>query len=285
MNGNFVEAQGLLKKYGALMAVNKVDIGVRQGEIFGLLGPNGAGKSTTLEIIEGLRTADEGQVTVGSFDVHRQYDQAIHLMGIQLQSTALMDLLTVRETLELFGSFYDRQQPVEKLLAEFELTDKRDARIKGLSGGQKQRLAIALALVHDPEVVILDEPTTGLDPALRRGLWEIIQNLKAQGKTVILSTHYMEEAETLCDRVAIMNFGQVVALDTPANLIHRLGSDNAPSWLQPLIKIIPVTHLANGLRKVMNEGAGFASISTNLYVLGAWLVFTVLIASIKAKWD
>src|SRR5690606_22677118 len=182
-----------------------VSFTVRKGEIFGLLGPNGAGKTTTMEMIEGLRKPDSGTAIVAGYDTRTQLNEVKAVIGVQLQSTSLFELLKVKEIMRMYASFYKRTLPIDPLLERMILTDKADSRIKNLSGGQKQRLAIALALLNDPQVIFLDEPTTGLDPQARRGLWDIIVRLKEQGKTIILSTHYMDEAQILCDRICLMD--------------------------------------------------------------------------------
>lgn len=213
---NMIEVKSLVKKYGTFTAVNGIDFTVGKGEIFGLLGPNGAGKSTTLEMMVGLRKPDGGTANIGGFDISRDLNKVKEVIGIQLQSTTLFELLTVEEILRLYGSFYQKNVSIPELIEEVSLTEKAKSRIKTLSGGQKQRLAIALALVHDPWILFLDEPTTGLDPQARRTLWDIVLKLKEKGKTTVLTTHYMDEAHVLCDRIAIMDQGNLIALDTPS---------------------------------------------------------------------
>jgi ABC-2 type transport system ATP-binding protein len=219
-----VDVKNLVKKYGTFTAVNGVAFQVEKGEIFGLLGPNGAGKTTTIEMLVGLRKPDEGTASLAGNDVRKQVNKVKEVIGVQLQSTSLFELLKVEEILHLYASFYPSHVDIEGLIGDMLLTEKRKDRIKGLSGGQKQRLAIALALIHDPAIVFLDEPTTGLDPQARRTLWDIVLRLKERGKTVILSTHYMDEAHVLCDRIGIMDQGELIALDTPANLVKTLQS-------------------------------------------------------------
>jgi ABC-2 type transport system ATP-binding protein len=209
------------KSYGEVKAVDGVSFQVAKGEIFGLLGPNGAGKTTTMEMIEGLHAPDSGEVHVLGMDVRRSATAIKNRIGVQLQTAALYPQLTVMELLALFGTFYARRQPVERLLDDLELGEKRNAQTKNLSGGQRQRLSVALALVNDPEVVFLDEPTTGLDPAARRGLWSVVRRLKEQGRTILMTTHYMEEAEELCDRLAIMDHGRILDSGTVDELIGR----------------------------------------------------------------
>lgn len=228
-----IEVDGLIKKYGSFVAVNGVRFTVRRGEIFGLLGPNGAGKTTTMEMIEGLRKPDGGRALVAGFDTQKDLKKVKEVIGVQLQSTSLFDLLKVGEITRMYASFYRRSVPIEPLLDSMILKEKLNDRVKNLSGGQKQRLAIALALVNDPLVLFLDEPTTGLDPQARRTLWDIILKLKEQGKTIVLSTHYMDEAEILCDRICLMDQGKVIALDTPGNLIRGLQSDGAIEFRLP----------------------------------------------------
>jgi len=222
--GAALRCAALVKRYEDVVAVAGVDLEVWHGECFGLLGPNGAGKTTTVEILEGLTAADAGEVEVlgcrwGTAGDHALRDR----IGVQLQETQLGEKLTVAETLRLFASFFARPRPVAAALAAVELEEKRDARVGKLSGGQKQRLALACALVSDPELLFLDEPTTGLDPQARLKVWEVVEAFRAAGGTVLLTTHYMEEAARLCDRVGIMDHGKVIALDTPARLVASLG--------------------------------------------------------------
>jgi len=221
MGTSALRLENVTKRYGSVLAVDHLSLTVPSGIVFALLGPNGAGKSTTLEMVEGLRRPDEGEVWWGDLDVGKHADEARARFGVQLQTSAFFDLLTVKETLELFHSFYRRSLPVADLIARLDLTDKQNARVDGLSGGQRQRLALASALVNDPEVVFLDEPSAGLDPQARRNLWEVILGLKAEGRTVVLTTHYMEEAEILADRLAIIDHGRVLDEGTPRELIQR----------------------------------------------------------------
>jgi len=223
-----IHCAGLVKRFGDVVAVAGLDLTVEVGECFGLLGPNGAGKTTTIEILEGLTLPDAGTVEVlGMHWDDGDRGRALReRLGIQLQDTQLGDKLTVAETVQLFRSFYRRTHTVDEVLALVQLEEKRGARVGTLSGGQKQRLAIACALVSRPELLFLDEPTTGLDPQSRRQLWDIIGKFRAGGNTVLLTTHYMEEAERLCDRVAIMDHGRVIALGSPRQLIASLGADH-----------------------------------------------------------
>ena len=215
-----VQVRDLRKTYGELRAVDGISFDVEPGEIFGMLGPNGAGKSTTVEIVEGLREMDGGYVRILGLDPHRDRVEVKDSVGIQLQSASLFDKLTAREHLALFSSFYSQTRASDELIELVDLVERSDAVSKDLSGGQKQRLSFALALVNDPEIVFLDEPTTGLDPQARRHIWGVIAEMGRHGKTVILTTHYMEEAELLCDRVAVLDHGKIIALDSPARLIE-----------------------------------------------------------------
>ena len=217
-----IEVTHLRKSYGSLVAVNDVSFEVYEGEIFGMVGPNGAGKTTTIEIIEGLRRPDAGQVRVLGLDPTQDYDRLVYRIGVQLQEASLPSRVRIGEILNTIGAFYDRTVDAEMLLGQLGLAEKRNAFFGKLSGGQKQRLFAALALINDPEVVFLDEISTGLDPKARRNIWDFVRTLRDQGKTIFLTTHYMEEAEALCDRVAIIDYGRIVALDTPANLIRSL---------------------------------------------------------------
>jgi ABC-2 type transport system ATP-binding protein len=217
--------EGLRKSFGDVQAVDGLDLVAGRGQCLGLLGPNGAGKTTTIEICEGLTSPDAGVVELLGLGWKQSADQLRQRIGIQLQETQFTDKLTVEETVRLFRSFYRRGLSVDELIALVELEEKRKARVGGLSGGQKQRLAMALALAGDPELVFLDEPTTGLDPQARRHLWELVEELKRTGRTIILTTHYMEEAERLCDRVAIMDHGRKIAEGTPRELIALAGGE------------------------------------------------------------
>ncbi len=219
---NIVEVRDLVKTYKDTRAVDGISFSVQKGEIFGMVGPNGAGKTTTIECIEGLRNQDEGTVRVLGMDPGKEGYKLKERIGIQLQQSALPDRMKVWEALDLFSSFYPKKVNWEELLVQLELAEKRKSVFSKLSGGQKQRLFIALALLNDPDIVFLDELTTGLDPKARRGIWDLVLGLKERGKTVFLTTHFMEEAERLCHRVAIVDQGKIVALDTPENLIHSL---------------------------------------------------------------
>jgi ABC-2 type transport system ATP-binding protein len=215
---NAISVQGLRKSYGTLEAVQGIDFEVAQGEVFGLLGPNGAGKTTTVEILEGLRTRTGGEVSVLGFDPERNTQRIKDRIGVCLQATNLPEKITVREALLLFASFYSMQGDAGKLLHRLQLWDKRNAYYSTLSGGQKQRLALALAMVNDPQLLFLDEPTTGLDPQVRLEIHGLIQELKDARRTIVITTHYIEEAEKLCDRVAIIDQGKIIAMGTPRQI-------------------------------------------------------------------
>jgi ABC-2 type transport system ATP-binding protein len=215
-----IQVEGLYKNYGAVEALRGVSFEVEEGEVFGLLGPNGAGKTSTVEILEGMRTPDRGLARVCGLDPEKSGVEFKEQIGAVLQSTSLPDKIRVKEAIELFAKFYRRHANTDDLLKRFQLEEKRTAFYSQLSGGQKQRLALAMALVNDPSVVFLDEPTAGLDPQVRREIYDIIEELKRDKKTVLLTTHYIEEAERLCDRVAIVDQGRVIALGTPRDLKH-----------------------------------------------------------------
>jgi len=223
MANSILQVENLVKRYGDVEAVRGVSFNVEEGEVFGLLGPNGAGKTTTVEILEGLRTPDGGRVSVCDFDPQRDSAALRHEIGAALQSTSLPDKLRVMEALRLFASFYRRRRNPEELLKRFGLEEKRNTFYGQLSGGQKQRLALAMALVNDPKVLFFDEPTAGLDPQVRREIYDIIEELRREKKTILMTTHYIEEAERLCDRVAIVDHGKVIALGSPRELKAHSG--------------------------------------------------------------
>jgi ABC-2 type transport system ATP-binding protein len=224
--GAAIQVAGLRKVYGDVTAVDGASFEVNEGEIFGMVGPNGAGKTTTIECVEGLRPSTAGRLSVLGMAPSRDNRGLHQRIGVQLQQAALPERIKVWEAMDLYASFYPRSADWRALLERFGLTEKQKAAVGKLSGGQKQRLFIALALVNDPELVFLDELTTGLDPQARRTMWDLVRDIRSQGKTVFLTTHYMEEAELLCDRVAIIDYGRIVALDTPENLIRNLGAEN-----------------------------------------------------------
>ena len=227
-----IEVRDLHKSYGEVRAVRGVSFSVERGEVFGMLGPNGAGKTTTVEILEGLRTRDAGDVRVLALDPDRAGRAIKARIGVQLQQVALYPRLTVVEVIELFASFYGLSGVAAGLVELMGLDERQDARVEHLSGGQQQRLSVALAAVNQPEIVFLDEPTTGMDPQGRRSLWAVIERFRAEGRTVFLTTHYMEEAERLCDRVAVMDHGQIIALDTPDRLVRAHFEDDAVEFAQ-----------------------------------------------------
>lgn len=220
-----IEVSGLTKKYGDYVAVDEITLGVERGEIFGLLGPNGAGKTTTVECIAGLRRRDSGQVKVLGFDPGTDRDELRKRLGVQLQESELPDAIKVWEALDLYSSFYENPADYRQLLDELGLSEKRNTQYRKLSGGQKQRLSIALALLGNPEIAILDELTTGLDPQARRDTWSLIESVRDRGVTIVLVTHFMDEAERLCDRLALIDRGKVVALDSPAGLVAMVGAE------------------------------------------------------------
>lgn len=217
-----ITVDGLTKAYAGTPVVDGISFTVKAGEIFGLLGPNGAGKTTTLEMLEALRPIDAGRATIDGIDVAKQPKQIKQIIGIQLQSTTFYDKLTLREQLRMFASLYGQRVDADALLAKVQLSAKAGSYVEQLSGGQKQRFAIAATLVNQPKVLFLDEPTTGLDPQARRNLWELIKTIRDEGITIVLTTHYMDEAELLCDRLAIMDAGKIITIDTPQHLIEQL---------------------------------------------------------------
>jgi ABC-2 type transport system ATP-binding protein len=217
-----LEVKNLKKSFGTIQAVENISFSVKAGEVFTIIGPNGAGKTTTLEMIEGLVPPDHGEIWFGELNWDKHSKTIKKTIGVQPQSSAMFDLLTPEENLNLFATFYDKARPTEEILELINLTDHHNKHVKKLSGGQRQRLAIGLAMINDPEIIFLDEPTTGLDPQARRNIWNIILQLKELGKTTILTTHYMEEAEKLSDRVCIVDQGKIVTIDTPSALIEKL---------------------------------------------------------------
>jgi ABC-2 type transport system ATP-binding protein len=220
-----LEVRALRKTFGSVVAVDALDLQVRSGECFGLLGPNGAGKTTTIEICEGLLEPDSGEVLVLGRRWESEEQALRERLGVQLQETQFSEKVTVEETIALFRSFFRAGPAIEEIIGLVQLEEKRSARVGTLSGGQKQRLSVACALAGDPELLFLDEPTTGLDPQSRRQLWDLVERLRASGRTIVLTTHYMDEAERLCDRVAIVDHGRVIAIDTPRALIRSLGAE------------------------------------------------------------
>jgi len=255
--GSALRCRGLVKRYGDVVAVNGLDLEVRRGECFGMLGPNGAGKTTTVEILEGLNQPDAGEVEVLGERWHGEGHALRTRLGVQLQETKFPDKLYVREVIALFRSFYPRGLSVSETLDLVELGEKAHAQVRALSGGQKQRLSLACALVGDPELVFLDEPTTGLDPQSRRQAWAIVEGLTARGRTVLLTTHYMEEAARLCERVAIVDHGKVIALGTPRELIASLGAEHVIEFAlaEGAAPPLDALHALPTVEKVVQEDA------------------------------
>jgi ABC-2 type transport system ATP-binding protein len=220
---NIIEVTNLTKKYGDFTAVDSINFQVREGEVFGILGPNGAGKTTTLEMIEGLKGISSGTAMLDGKDVSRDPHGVKNIIGVQLQASSFFEGLNLVELIETFASLYDRKVDAMELLRLVQLEEKAKSEVKELSGGQKQRLSIAVALVNDPKVLFLDEPTTGLDPQARRNLWDLVTHINKQGKTIVITTHYMDEAEVLCDRIAVMDHAHIVAMDNTQELLKRPG--------------------------------------------------------------
>jgi ABC-2 type transport system ATP-binding protein len=252
-----IEVKNLQKTYRDINAVDDISFEVNEGEIFGMVGPNGAGKTTTIECIEGLRRADGGNVKLHGMDPYLNRPAIARKIGIQLQESALPPRLRVGEALELFSSFYERRANVEELLTRLGLTEKRTAAYSKLSGGQKQRLFIALALVNQPEMVFFDELTTGLDPQARRSMWDLVRQIRDNGCTVFLTTHFMEEAERLCDRVLIIDHGKIVALDTPESLIRSLGVEKRLVFTLPENQAVPPLADLPQVQRIERSGERF----------------------------
>jgi ABC-2 type transport system ATP-binding protein len=243
-----IEVSNLRKRYGGTVAVDDVSFTVERGEIFGILGPNGAGKTTTVECVEGLRTPDRGTVSVLGLDPRHDREELTQRVGVQLQQSELPEKMKVAEALEFYSSFYREPADWERLIDDLGLADKRNARFGKLSGGQKQRVSIALALAGSPEIAILDELTTGLDPQARRDTWQLIEQIRDRGVTIVLVTHFMEEAERLCDRIAVIDSGRVAAIDTPAGLVSRVDPEQrirfrpSPALDDRLLRDLPEVH-------------------------------------------
>ena len=252
-----VEVKNLTKRYGDLIAVNEVDFNIEKGEIFGLLGPNGAGKTTTIEMIEGLRQPDNGTISVCGIDARKERDKIKEIIGVQLQSTTIYDKIRVDEVIDLFRGYYQKTLDTNEILDMVSLNEKKNSYVSTLSGGQKQRVALALALVNDPEIIFLDEPTTGLDPQARRNVWDIVEDLGSKGKTVVLTTHYMEEAERLCNRVGIIDHGTIIALDTTRELIAKQNLDSAIEFTSSNGVSGDAFEKIDGVNKVTQDGREF----------------------------
>jgi ABC-2 type transport system ATP-binding protein len=272
--------RALHKRYGDVIAVDGLDLEVRPGECFGLLGPNGAGKTTTIEICEGLLAPDSGDVEVLGRRWSTHERELRHLLGIQLQETQLAEKLTVQETVRLFRSFFRRGREPADVIRLVQLEEKTRARVGSLSGGQKQRLALACALVGDPQLLFLDEPTTGLDPQARRQLWELIGDLREGGRTIVLTTHYMEEAERLCDRVAIVDHGRAIALGTPRELVQSLGADHVVEFALGDGVVIS-DHVLSGIRGV--RGARHSDGTWTLTVAELHLAVPAILAELDRR--
>jgi len=268
-----VQVENLVKRFGSFTAVDGVTFSVERGEVFGILGPNGAGKTTTLEIIESLQKPTEGRVSVLGLDVQSDAAKVKTRIGVQLQASAYYDYLNLKEILALLGSFYPSKVSPESLLDQVGLSDKSASRMSDLSGGQRQRFGVAASLVNNPELVVLDEPTTGLDPQARRNLWGLIREVNGRGVTVVLTTHYMEEAETLCSRLAIMDHGRILALDTPRNLVNQLKASYAVKLtLDKPMTVAQLESLNGGVELVQSkeqseEATDEAAKSENTYLL------------------
>ncbi len=259
-----IEVSDLRKTYGGVPAVDGISFQVAQGEVFGLLGPNGAGKTTTVECLLGLRSADSGRLQLLGSERGAQDPAVRSRLGVQLQTTGLLSQLTVREQVALFSGLFPRALPAAQVLQAVGLDDKAGAATHALSGGQKQRLAVALALVNDPELVFLDEPTTGLDPQARRGLWEVIGDVRQRGRSVLLTTHYMEEAEQLCDRVAVIDHGRIIEMDSPEALIRKHFREQAIEFVARGSGPRPNLESLAGVSQVLAQNGGTALFSTDV---------------------
>ena len=259
-----IEVKDLVKAYGDVKAVNGISFSISKGEVFGILGPNGAGKSTTVEIIEGLRVADSGSATVLGMNISKDTRNVKERIGVQSQSPALFPDLKVREIINFFRSMYRKSVPILQIINLASLQESQDILFRNLSGGQQQRLSVALAFVNDPEIIVLDEPTTGLDPQARRAMWEVIETFRSSGKTVLLTTHYMEEAQRLCDRIAIMDYGKIIALSSPQQLIE---SNIKESAIQFKMKEYPGDQVLASLSyvsRVIKEGEDIVVYTNNI---------------------
>jgi ABC-2 type transport system ATP-binding protein len=264
MSETVVEVNHLVKTYGDVKAVNGISFSITKGEVFGMLGPNGAGKTTTVEIIEGLRSADSGSATVLGMDISKDTRTVKERIGVQSQNPALFPDLNVRETINFFRCLYKKSVPTSQIIDLASLQESRDVLFRNLSGGQQQRLSVALAFVNDPEIIFLDEPTTGLDPQARRAMWDVIETSRGGGKTVLLTTHYMEEAQRLCDRIAIMDYGQIIALASPQQLIE---SNIRESAIQFKMKEYPGDQVLASLpdvSRVIREGDDVVVYTNNI---------------------
>jgi len=271
-----IEVEHLHKRYGDKIAVDDVSFTVEHGEIFGLLGPNGAGKTTTVECVQGLRRADGGTIRVLGLDPVRDRTEVRQRVGAQLQESQLPDKLRVREALELYRSFYRNPADIDELLTDLGLTEQRNVAFHKLSGGQRQRLSVALALVGRPEIAVLDELTTGLDPQGRRDTWDLVERIRDRGVTVVLVTHFMEEAERLCDRLAIIDTGRVVAIDTPSGLLSRVGSEHR-------VRFRPLDPLDDALLAALPEVTGVSRSGDEVTVRGPEQVLHAVLSALAEK--
>ena len=280
---NIIEVKNLTKKYADFTAVDNISFEVEAGEVFGILGPNGAGKTTTLEMVEGLKSITSGMAIVDGKDVSLETQAVKHIIGVQLQASSFFDGLNLIELLDMFASLYDRKVDAVELLRRVQLEEKAKSQVKELSGGQKQRMSIAVALVNDPKVLFLDEPTTGLDPQARRNLWDLVQQINQQGKTVVITTHYMDEAEVLCDRIAIMDHAKIVAMDNTKNLLKLPGLNSSVNFksliavpaerLKALSGVIAVENGKDNYRLVTTDPE---KTLTSLFTLSKVLDFAIL---------
>ncbi|NUP05390.1 MAG: ABC transporter ATP-binding protein [Polyangiaceae bacterium] len=275
---NVIACRQLVKRYGDVEAVRGLDLEVRRGECFGLLGPNGAGKTTTIEILEGLVEPTSGDVTLFGKTWRNDEQSLRERIGITLQDTRLTDKLTVEETLTLFSSFYPRGPSATELLAKVQLEEKRKARYENLSGGQKQRVAVACALAGDPELLFLDEPTTGLDPQSRRSLWDLVLDFKGRGGSILLTTHYMDEAEKLCDRIGVVDHGKCIALGTPRELIRSLGGEEIIDFAVDGEMSLEMVRELQGVVAARCEADGFVVTTERLHV-----TLPLLLAAVEAS--
>ena len=261
--GPIIEVKNLTKRYGDFTAVDSISFEVHPGETFGILGPNGAGKTTTLEMIEGLKAITDGSATLDGKDVAKETREVKQVIGVQLQSSSFFEELNLVELLHTFAAMYERRVDATQLLEEVQLTEKAKSTIKELSGGQKQRFSIAVGLVNEPKVLFLDEPTTGLDPQARRNLWDLVRKIKARGTTIVLTTHYMEEAEILCDRIAIMDHARIVALDTTQNLLHSVGTTVSIEFKSDTHIDTPLLEAIPGVQSVLADDGSYVLSTTH----------------------
>ncbi len=258
-----ITVSGLTKRYGEFVAVDDISFHVERGEVFGILGPNGAGKTTTLEMIEGLKQPTRGTILVDGKNVATETHAVKSIIGVQLQSASFFEQLSLRELLVTFAAMYDRIIDPMAILTEVQLAEKANAQVKELSGGQRQRFSIAIGLVNDPKILFLDEPTTGLDPQARRNLWELITQIKAKGTTIVLTTHYMDEAEVLCDRIAIMDHAHIVALDTTRNLLTTLGMSSTVEFASDSAVDDRLLWKLTGVQSVLAENGTYVITTTD----------------------